>query len=103
MAEGSEGPSNFAKPLWFGPDDRPLFGWLHAPAARQVRGGVVLSPPLGFEAVNARHAYRYLAEALSEAGFAALRFDYDGTGDSAGRQDDPGRVNAWSRSLHMAI
>ena len=28
---------------WFG-DERSLFGWLHLPAGKQARGGVVLFP-----------------------------------------------------------
>jgi alpha-beta hydrolase superfamily lysophospholipase len=91
------------KPLWFGPEQRPLFGWLHTPADRRCRGGVLLASPLGIEGVSARYAYRHLAERLTESGFAVLRFDYDGTGDSAGRVDDPGRVAAWLESIWVAI
>jgi alpha-beta hydrolase superfamily lysophospholipase len=79
-----------------------LFGWLHSPLSGQARGGVVLSPTLGIEAVSARYAYRCLADRLADAGFVALRFDYDGTGDSAGEDDEPGRVDAWLRSVRVA-
>jgi alpha-beta hydrolase superfamily lysophospholipase len=89
-------------PLWFGPEDHPLFGWLHLPEIHQVRGGVLLCPTLGLEAVSARYAYKQLAERLAQSGFAAFRFDYEGTGDSAGREDDPGRVAAWSDSIRIA-
>jgi alpha-beta hydrolase superfamily lysophospholipase len=90
------------KPFWFGPDERPLFGWLHVPPDLQVRGGVLLCPTLGVEGVSARYAYRDLAERLAEVGLVALRFDYDGTGDSVGEQDDPGRVGAWLESISCA-
>ncbi len=90
------------RPLWFGAEDRPLFGWLHVPENKLVRGGVLLNPPLGIEAVSAHAAYRRLADRLAEVGFAVLRFDYDGTGDSAGQTHDPGRVAAWLRSIREA-
>jgi alpha-beta hydrolase superfamily lysophospholipase len=91
------------KPLWFGPEERPLFGWLHAPVDGRARGAVVLCPALGTEAVNARDAFRRLAERLADRGFVALRFNYDGTGDSAGRQDDPGRTEAWLGDVRAAL
>jgi pimeloyl-ACP methyl ester carboxylesterase len=92
-----------ARPLWFGPDERPLFGWVHAPDDAMVRGAVVLCPPLGLEGVCSDRTFRRLAERLADAGLATLRFDYDGTGDSAGSQDDPGRVEAWSASVRRAV
>jgi alpha-beta hydrolase superfamily lysophospholipase len=91
------------KPLWFGPEHRPLFGWLHVPADGQVRGGVLLCPTLGMEAVSAHNAYRRLADRLADAGFAALRFDYEGTGDSSGLQHDPGRLATWLQSIRTSL
>jgi pimeloyl-ACP methyl ester carboxylesterase len=90
------------KPVWFGPPQRPLFGWLHIPADGLCRGGVLLAPTLGIEGVSARYAYRHVGDRLAETGFAALRLDYDGTGDSAGRSDDPERVAAWLDSIRIA-
>jgi pimeloyl-ACP methyl ester carboxylesterase len=92
-----------ATPLWFGPEDRPLFGWVHLPEGGQVRGAVVLCPPLGYEQLCAHRTFRVLAEHLAERGMVALRFDYDGTGDSFGTDDDPDRVNAWVRSAGDAV
>jgi alpha-beta hydrolase superfamily lysophospholipase len=91
------------RPLWFGPDEAVLFGWLHQPTDSSARGGAVLCPPLGIETVSARYAYRELAYRLAEAGFVTLRFDYDGTGDSAGPGDSSGRVKAWLDSIHTAV
>src|SRR4051794_23359713 len=92
-----------ATPLWFGPRERPLFGWLHVPDDGQVRGGAVLCPPVGYEAICAHRTFRVVAEELAARGIAALRFDYDGTGDSAGDDLDPDRVAAWSASVATAI
>jgi alpha-beta hydrolase superfamily lysophospholipase len=91
------------RPLWFGPEERPLFGWLHLPEGGDARGAVLLCPTIGIEAVNARYAYKHLADRLAGAGLACLRFDYDGTGDSAGQQNDPNRVQAWLHSIALAM
>ena len=53
-----------ATPLWFGPADRPLFGWLHVPDDGVVRGGAVLCPPVGYEAICAHRTFRVVAEEL---------------------------------------
>src|SRR6267378_4565458 len=72
-----------SQPLYFGPEDRPLFGWLHAPAAASRPAlGLVICNPFGNEAICAHRSLRHLAERAADAGIPALRFDYDGTGDS---------------------
>ncbi|MXG88237.1 hypothetical protein [Nocardioides flavescens] len=88
--------------VWFGPEDRPLWGWVSRPSDGTARGGVVLCPPVGEEGRAAHRTFRRLAEALAGRGLVALRFDYDGTGDSAGLQDEPDRVEAWLASIEAA-
>ena len=88
--------------VWFGPEARPLFGWVSRPAGGAARGGVILCPPLGEEGRAAHRTFRRLAESLADAGVVALRFDYDGTGDSAGLPDEPDRVAAWLASIEAA-
>jgi alpha-beta hydrolase superfamily lysophospholipase len=95
--------AGIAHPTWFGPADRPLFGWFHRPRSERARLGVVLCPPVGDEERRAYLTYRTLAESLTGAGHAVLRFSYDGTGDSAGSFGDPGRVDAWTRSIAEAV
>jgi dienelactone hydrolase len=46
---------------------------------------------------------RVLAERLAAAGFHVLRAHYDGTGESAGGDRDPGRVAAWLASVRRAV
>lgn len=64
---------------------------------------MVLCPPIGYEHVCAYPTYRALAVALAERGMIAVRLDYDGTGDSAGTDTDPGRVAAWTGSVREVI
>jgi alpha-beta hydrolase superfamily lysophospholipase len=90
------------RPLWFGPVDRSLYGVLHSPEDGRVRGTAVLVPPLGLEHVVAHRALRVLATELASVGVATLRFDLDGTGDSAGVEADPDRLVSWLSSIRTA-
>jgi dienelactone hydrolase len=64
---------------------------------------VVLCQTFGLEGGFSHFALRLVAEQLADAGFVALRFDYDGTGDSSGSGEDPGRVAAWTSSVRAAV
>lgn len=91
-------------PLFFGREERSRFGWFHAPAeGMQSDIAVVICQPFGHEFINGHRTVRHLADALAEAGIATLRFDYDGTGDSAGGDEDPARVVAWMESIRDAV
>lgn len=90
-------------PIWIGDDAALSFGWYHAATGDQREVGVVLCNPLGYEAMCTHRTYRLLAERLASEGFPVVRFDYHGTGDSAGTETDPGRVNAWQESIAAAI
>jgi alpha-beta hydrolase superfamily lysophospholipase len=93
-----------AHPLYFGPADRKLFGWMHPADVQNARNiGVVLCSPSGYEAICTHRTYRRFAEGAAALGFPALRFDYDGTGDSAGHGLDSDRVGHWLRSINTAI
>lgn len=104
-----------AEPLWITGGRWPLFAWVHRPAgsavthpfdrpARAAGGGVaVLCPPLFGEHSAGYHLYRRLGSALAAGGVTALRFDYEGTGDSGGPSAGPGRVAAWLDGAGQAI
>ncbi len=87
------------EPIWFGPQERPLFGWLTRPVSGMARGGVICAPPIGREARAGRRAMRGLAVTLAARGLVALRFDYEGTGDSSGGFNDVGRDQLWVDSV----
>jgi alpha-beta hydrolase superfamily lysophospholipase len=91
-----------AEPIVFGATDE-LFGWYHAPRPSGARPcAVVLCNSLGHEQASAHRMYKKLAEHLASAGFAAIRFDYPSTGDSAGEPDDPRRIAAAIESIRAA-
>jgi len=69
-------------PVQFG-GDRSLFG-LFLPASRRGAHAVLLCPPLGQDMIRSHRIYRQLARGLAAEGVPVLRFDYFGTGDSAG-------------------
>ncbi len=97
-----EGPTKEA--LYFGAAGRPLFGFYHPPGDDAWRStAVVLCNPLGTDMTRSDRTYRHLAERLSAAGFASLRFDFFGTGDSGGDEFAPGLVHDWIEDVGAAI
>jgi pimeloyl-ACP methyl ester carboxylesterase len=91
-------------PIVFDSMHGPLSGILHVARTPVPRGStVVICSPIGYESMLTHRTQRHLAERLSALGFHVLRFDYHGTGDSSGRQDEPGRVAAWLASIDAAI
>jgi pimeloyl-ACP methyl ester carboxylesterase len=76
------------------------FGWLHPGAGRH---GVVLCSPFGYDALCTHRGWRRLAERLAATGMPTLRFDYPGTGDALGDEEDPGRVDAWIDAIAAAV
>lgn len=68
----------------FGSSGLPLFGTYEPAGGARRRTGVLLCPPLGWEYMRSHRTLRLLAARLVDLGFDVLRFDYRGTGDSAG-------------------
>lgn len=75
-------------PYYFGSSDRRLFGCHHPPPAGGGALGIVLCNPVGSEYFPAHKTVRFLARKLAEQGIHVLRFDYYGTGDSDGSEND---------------
>ena len=74
---------------YFGPAARRLFGIFDEPVpGRACELGTVLCYPYGADYDSAFRSFRILAARLAKAGIQVLRFDYLGTGDSAGDVED---------------
>jgi pimeloyl-ACP methyl ester carboxylesterase len=89
-------------PVWFGPADQPLRGWLHEPLAANSPDArrIVIVPGFGYEELTSGWGLRILAEELANAGHTVLRYDHPGTGDSSG--DEP-TVQSWFDGVHHAV
>jgi pimeloyl-ACP methyl ester carboxylesterase len=89
--------------FFFGSADRQLFGAYHAsrPSVPE-RGAAVLCPPWGPEYIASHRVLRRLALMLSESGYHVLRFDYFGTGDSAGSREE-GDLDSWYADASAAV
>lgn len=68
---------------------------------RRRSTAVLLCNPFGEEASRAHRTFRVLATQLERAGFAAMRFDYSGTGDSQGESAEA-TVDAWVADIATA-
>jgi len=87
------------RPVTFG----CCYGWLHLPAGHNATTGVVLCSPFGYDALCVHRGWRDFANALTvSGGIPALRFDYPGTGDSDGNEEDPQRFRTWIESVKAA-
>ena len=101
MATGDSGREDLtlgvpAAPVYFG----DCFGWLHDGGGRR---GVILCSPTGYEEVSCHRTWLRFAEALAHAGMPVLRFDYPDSGDSAGDDQRPERVEAWITGIISAV
>lgn len=90
-------------PTFFGPPESPLFGVVHLPADNQIRGGVLICGSLGKEGMDSVRLQRILADDVARRGFAVLRFDYLGLGDSAYDQGRDEAVADWVASVGHAL
>jgi len=89
-------------PFYFGTAERRLFGIYEAARRSPVKGAAVLCYPWGPEYIHAHRSLRQLSNMLTAAGIHTLRFDYFGTGDSAG-DSTAGDLDGWETDIHSAI
>lgn len=96
-------PGEDVEAFHFGPADKTLMGIYHRPVPAAGRTcAVVLCPPIEQEYIRCHRAYRQLAVRLARVGFPVLRFDYFGTGDSAG-DVAPSGLAQWTADAAAAI
>lgn len=88
-------------PIRFGPANRQMFGMVHQPEGVLRHEAVVLCNPFGQEAIRCHRLQKLLADQLARQGFHVLRFDYYGTGDSAG-EDLEGDLEGWCQDVLVA-
>lgn len=92
-------------PTWIRTGDDPdgaLAAWVHS-AGRSVRGVLVVAPPLGREHVISYRTVRTLCCRAAEAGFAAVRFDWTGHGDSREPRPRADLAARWTADLEAVI
>ena len=89
-------------PVYFGAHERRLFGIYEPARHAKTRRGVVLCHPWGAEYIHAYRSMRQLAKMLTANGIHTLRFDYFGTGDSAG-ETTAGDLGGWETDIQAAI
>lgn len=87
--------------FFFGNNDRQLFGAFHE-ASGSGELGVVLAYPGPQEYMKSHYAFRLLASQLARQGCSVLRFDWSGTGDSAGHSDCV-CFQHWREDLQTAV
>lgn len=90
------------RPLFFGDKNRQLLGFHHAPEGKAKTTAVLCCHPAPQEYMRTYRAVKNLAEGLSRSGMHVMRFDWSGTGDSAGRLRDAS-LEAWQQDLAVAV
>jgi len=91
------------KQVSFGPPETPLFGLLHSPPPEeQGEFGIVITQPFANEYYRSYRSLKVLADRIAALGFFVLRFDYYGTGDSGGDDEDLG-LPRWREDLLASI
>ncbi len=75
-------------PMLIGTGERQLFAVYSAASGKRQRRAVVLCAPFGEEYDRTHRTARLLAQRLAATGAEVLRFDYYGTGDSGGGDEE---------------
>lgn len=102
---GSTDSSNSNRfPFWLNEGSQTILCWLHIPQNDQISNtGVIICNPLGYEYSHTHRTVRHLSNHLSSKGYATIRFDYNGTGDSASDLFATERINTFLKNIDSVI
>ena len=98
----SQGIPAAGQPFYFEAGGSTCLAWFHAAQGQPRNISVLMCQAIGYEAMCAYGAYRQISQALAQAGFDVLRFDYPGTGDASGSDADGDRVPDWTAGIRAA-
>lgn len=65
--------------------------------------GLLICQPFGYEAICGHRGMRRFAESAASSGIPALRFDYQGTGDSGDLVGVADQIEVWTRDIVAAV
>ena len=88
--------------FFFGRSAQALYGVYHPGNQAKAKKAVLLCYPYGHEYMRIHWAFRRLTEQLNLAGYPVLRFDYSGTGDSAGDAKAVS-ITQWQQDIVTAV
>lgn len=91
-------------PCWLNHNHEPVFSWVHLPKDKKIsKMGIVICNPLGYEYSHTHRTIRHLCDRLACSGFANIRFDYHGTGDSFSDLFEAYRIKTFIENIDTAI
>ena len=91
-------------PCWLNNESDPVFSWIHLPKNKEIsKMGIVICNPLGYEYSHTHRTIRHLSDNLACSGYANIRFDYHGTGDSFSDLFTPERIKTFIENIDTAI
>lgn len=87
------------QPLYIASHGESVFATLHGAHSPAREVAVLMCPPFGWEDMSSYRSRREWASSLAAAGFAVLRIDFPGSGDSSGGPRDAQRLGAWTDAV----
>ncbi|RNB84600.1 alpha/beta fold hydrolase [Brevibacillus fluminis] len=89
--------------VWIESRGKRLSAMLHQPDQRETTAIVIMCHGFTGEKVGGGQRYLQLANAMEGAGFAVIRFEYAGSGESEGTFAEDTSVSGWKEDVHNVI